>query len=144
MRGADQQLVTDRRAIAARIGTAAQHAVPPVDGNAMRMAGHFVPGVPSVDDVAALCERINRIYREPPFDMQRVARLAEREAAGQESRHLDRFLDVETEIDHGGIKLELNLRLAIRAHATEHAPELAVAFGHRCDQRMQRDLAGLE
>src|SRR5881397_3770995 len=97
----------------------------------MRVTGHFVPGVPAVDRVAALRECGDRSFGEAALDMQRVACLAERKAARQEPRHLDRLLNVETEIDHRRIELELDLRLAVRAHATKHAPELAVALGHR-------------
>ena len=54
--------------------------------------------------------------------MQHVARFADREAARQEARHLDRLLDVEAVVDHGQIGLQMNLRLAVGAHAAQHAP----------------------
>src|SRR5947199_9722301 len=123
--GNGELLIPYRSSIAARVGTAAQHAVPPVDHDAVRVTGHFVPGAPAVDRVAALRQRIDRSFGEAALDMQRITRLAEREAAGQEPRYLDRFLNVETEIDHRRIELHLDLRLAVRAHATQHAPELA-------------------
>src|SRR6266545_4673074 len=110
----------------------------------MRVTGHFVPGAPAVDRMAALRECGDRTFGESALDMQRVACLAEREAARPEPRHLDRLLNVETEIDHRRIELELDLRLAVRAHATQHAPQLAVPLGDGGDQGVQRDLAGFE
>src|SRR5207247_11461408 len=110
----------------------------------MRVSGHFVPGAPAVDRMAALRECGDRSFGEAALDMQRITRLAEREAAGQEPRYLDRFLNVETEIDHRRIELHLDLRLAVRAHAAEYAPELAVALGHRDCQGVPWEVSGVE
>jgi hypothetical protein len=40
--------------------------------------------------------------------------------------------------------LEMDLRLAVGAHAADHAPQAVVAECHRRNQRMERRLARLE
>src|SRR5438552_6698674 len=110
----------------------------------MGVAGLLIPRTPAMDGMASLFKRAQCVCGKAVLHVQRVARLAERETTGQESRQLDGFLDVQAEVDHASIKLELDLRLAIRAHAAKHAPELAVSLGHGRDQGMQRYLPGFE
>ena len=50
----------------------------------------------------------------------------------------------EAEVDHRDVGLQVDLRLAVGAHAAEHRPELLVLERERRDQRVQRHLAGLE
>jgi hypothetical protein len=47
-------------------------------------------------------------------------------------------------VDHRDVGLQVDLRLAVGAHAAEHRPELVVAERERGDQRVQRHLARLE
>ena len=115
-----------------------------IDGDAVGVAGHLVPGAPAVDGVAALRERVDR-RRGKRLSMCSVSRASPSAKRPDRKRgSLDRLLDVEAVVDHRRIELQLDLRLAVGAHAAEHAPELAVAVGDRGDQRVQRHLAGLE
>src|SRR5687767_13912574 len=111
------------RTVAARVRATAQDSARCVDRNAVGVAGPLVPGLPAIDDMAPPLERTDRVEGEAAFDMQGIARLAERKAAGQKARQLDRFLDIQAEIDHRGVELQLDLRLAVRPHTAEHTPE---------------------
>ena len=74
--------------------------------------------------------------------MQGVAFFAKREAAGEPARCFERFLDVAAEVDQVDVGLQVDLRLAIGAHATDHTPQLVVPETERGDQGVQRRLAG--
>src|SRR5260221_5596431 len=75
------------------------------------------------------------------FDIEQVARVADIEAPREPARHLERLLDVEAEIDEAHVTLQVDLRLAVRAHAAEHLPGPAVLERDRRDQRVHRALA---
>src|SRR5258708_38549739 len=98
----------------------------------------------SVDEMAAALELVDGAARIARLDVQRVARLAEREAAREPARITDCLLDIAAVIDHGDVSLELDLRLAVGAHAAEHRPEFLLLERQRGNQRVQRHLAGLE
>src|SRR4051812_44049924 len=53
------------------------------DRDAVRVAGELVPVAPAVERMAAARELIDGLLRVARLDVQRVARLAEREAAGK-------------------------------------------------------------
>lgn len=108
------------------------------------MAGEFVPCPPAVQHMASAIELFQGALRVTPLDVEQVARFAQGEAAGEPARRFDCLLNVQAEVDHGNIGLELDLRLAVGAHAAEHLPQLVVAKGERCDQRVRRPLARLD
>src|SRR5258708_10634719 len=89
-------------------------------------------------------ELLHGRLRKTAFDIEQVARISDIEAARQPARHLDRLLDVETEIDEAYVTLQVDLRLAIRAHAAEHLPGPALLECDRRDEGMHRALARLE
>src|SRR5919106_5753589 len=111
-----------RGAIAAGIESTLQNPILYCD--AVRMPRQLVPVVPAIERMAAALELVDRRARVARLDMQRVARLAEREAPGEPAWHGERLLDVQAEVDHGDVGLHVDLRLAIRAHAAEHRPQL--------------------
>src|SRR5688572_15998752 len=90
------------------------------------MAGELVPVAPAVHRMPAPLEFADRVARKARLDMQRVARLAQAEAPRQPARSGERLLDVLPVVDHRHVGLQVDLRLAIRAHAAEHCPETLV------------------
>src|SRR5688572_33393723 len=102
------------------------------------MPGELVPVAPAVDRMAAALELVYGLAREARLDVQRVARLAQPEAARQPARPGERLLDVLPEVDHRDVGLQVDLRLAVGAHAAQHRPELFVLERQRSDQRVQR------
>src|SRR6266566_1435087 len=136
--------VADRGAVAPRIGPAHQDAAARVDGDAVGVAGQLVPGLPAIDRVAPVGQLRDGGLGESALQVELVPRVADREAPREPARGLDRTLDVEPEVDQRGVHLEMDLRLAVRAHAAHDLPQAAVAEGERGDQGVQRPLAGLE
>src|SRR5262249_49035587 len=134
----------DRLAVAARVGAAREPAGRRIDGDAVGMAGVLVPVGPAVEQMPTALELVDGLAREARLDMQRVARLADGETAGQEARHVERLLDVEAVVDQGVVDLQMDLRLAVGAHATQHGPQFVVPESERGDQRVQRRLARLD
>jgi len=57
------------------------------------------------------------------LDVEQVARFAQGEAAGKSARRVDCLLHVQAEVDHDDVSLELDLRLAVGAHAAEYLPQ---------------------
>src|ERR1035437_6604557 len=94
--------------------------------------------------MASALELFQRALRVSALDVEQVARLAQGKAAGEPARRFDCLLHVQAEVDHGDVGLKLDLRLAVGAHAAEYLPQLVAAKGKRCDEGMQRALAGLE
>src|SRR5688500_20252793 len=88
------------------------------------MAGELVPVAPAIDRMAAALELVDGLAREARLDVQRVARLAQAEAARQPARPGERLLDVLPEVDHRDVGLQVDLRLAVGAHAAQYCPEL--------------------
>src|SRR5258708_11995958 len=88
-------------------------------------------------------ELLHGRLRKTAFDIEQVARISDIEAARQPARHLDRLLDVETEIDQAYVTLQVDLRLAIRPHAAEHLPGPALLECDRRDEGIHRALARL-
>src|SRR5712692_7726235 len=86
------------------------------------MPGQFAPVGPPVHLVPPPLELLDGRPGNTPFDVEQVARVADVEAPRQPARHLERLLDVEAEIDEAHVALHVDLRLAVRAHATEHLP----------------------
>src|SRR5262249_3044427 len=121
------RLAANRLAVAPWIGAAPQHPRLRIDRDAVGVSGAFVPVGPPVDDVAAPRQLGDRRLGKTTLDVQRVARLEEAEAARQETRHVERLLDVEAMIDQRAVDLHVDLRLAVGAHAAQHAPKLVVA-----------------
>jgi len=95
----------------------------------MGVPRHLVPSAPAVEEVPSLRQRMHGIIGKASLQVQGVARFPEAEAAGQEPGHFDRLLDIEAMIDHRRIELQLDVRLSVRPHAAEHAPQPAVALG---------------
>src|SRR5581483_2652178 len=91
--------IARRGAIAARIEAPGAHAALLVDGKTLRMPGEFVPIGPALEPVAAARQLVERLARETAFDVQRIARLAEREAAREPARRRERRLDIEPVVD---------------------------------------------
>src|SRR3954469_18865570 len=102
----------------------------------MRVARELVPFAPTIEAVAAALELRQRFGWVAGLDVQRIARLAECEAARQPARRGERGLDIEAVIDHRHVSLQVDLRLAVGAHAAERGPEALVPEGERCNQRM--------
>src|SRR6185437_14633243 len=96
-------LVPDRGAVAPRVGAADPEAARRVDDDAVGVAGIFVPVAPAIQQVAAPLERGERRCRHAALDVQRVARLADREAPAQEARGFECLLDVAAVVDHGEV-----------------------------------------
>src|SRR5882724_9257816 len=136
--------VTDRRPVAPRIGTAGAHAGHRIDGDSVRVAGELAEVRPSVHGMPPPLELLHGRLGEAPLDIEQVARVADIEAPRKPARHLERLLDVETEIDQAHVALQVDLRLAVRAHAAEHLPGPPVLERDRCDQRVHWALARLE
>src|SRR4051794_5352462 len=112
-----------------------------VDDDSVRMPGHLVPWTPMIDDVTPALELVDGASRKARLHVQRVARLAEREAAGEKAWHLERLLDIEPVVDHRHVGLQLDLRLPVRAHAAEDAPKFAVSRSDRRGEGVQRNLS---
>src|SRR5262249_30217251 len=115
-----------------------------VNQDAMRVAGQFVPVAPAVDRMSAPLQFVDRLRRKPSLDVERIARLTERETTGEEARRLQCFLNIAAVVDERDVSLQMQLRLTVGAHAAERSPEFAFAEGERGNQRVQRDLPGLE
>src|SRR5260370_16662396 len=137
------QLNPNRLAVAARVGAAGQLAAHGIDGDALRMTRRFVPVSPAIDDMAAPLELGARRRRKTAFDVQGVARLQEAEAAGQEAWRLQRLLDVEPVVDHGGVGLQGDLWLPVGPHAAQPAPQPGVPEPDPHHNALNRPLAGL-
>src|SRR6185295_728459 len=129
-------------AVTAWIITAGELAVV-ADGDAVGMPGELVPVAPAIDRVAAPLELVDRGARIARLDVQRVARLAEREAPGQPARPGDRLLHAAAIVDHRDVGLQVDLRLPVRAHAAEDGPQPLSFERQRGDERVQRHLARL-
>jgi hypothetical protein len=71
------------------------HAVHRIDEDSVRVASELVPVTPSIKQVAAAAELVDRRRREPCLDVQGVAWLAQAEPSRQPTRCLERLLDVE-------------------------------------------------
>src|SRR5205809_4605028 len=99
---------------------------------------------PAICRVSPPLELLDGRRGKSPFDVEQVARVADIEAPREPARHLERPLDVEAEIDEAHVALQVDLRLAVRAHAAENLPKAAVLERERRDQRVQRALARLE
>ena len=110
--------------IAARVRAARACAVLRVDGDAVGMARELVPLGPAVHVVSAALELAQRGFRKSSFYIEEVARLAEREAAREPARRCDGLCDIEAEVDHVNVALQMDLRLAVGPHAAEHVAEL--------------------
>src|SRR5690349_15113838 len=108
------------------------------------MPGLLAPVRPPVHRVPAPLELPDGRFGEASFHVEEVAGLADIEAPRQPARRFQRLLYIESEIDQPGVRLKMNLRLAVGAHAAEQVPEAAFLQRHRRDQRVQRALAGLE
>src|SRR5947207_3279004 len=94
--------------------------------------------------MTAALELVDGGAGEARLDMQRVACLAEREASREPARPTDRFLDGAAVVDHRHVGLQVDLRLAVGAHAAERGPQLLVLERHRRDERVQWRLAWLQ
>src|SRR6266480_6529815 len=136
--------VTDRSAVAPRIGATDAHARHRVDRNAVRVAGELAEIRPAICRVSPPLELLHGRFGETPFDVEQVARVADGEAPREPARHLERLLDVKAEIDEAHIALQVDLRLAVGAHAAEYLPGATVLQRDRRDQRVHRALARLE
>src|SRR5579883_3492398 len=101
-------LIPDRRPVAPRVGAADAQAAPRIDDDAVGVTGIFVPVAPAVQQVASALQRIERGGRHAALDVERVARLADREPAAQEAGALQRLLDVAAVVDHGEIGLQVD------------------------------------
>jgi hypothetical protein len=91
VKGGLKGLIPDRRPIAAWISATAQNPLRS-DRDAVGVAGLLIPWIPAMDGMAALLKRAQCIRRKPVLHVKGVARFAEAETTGQESRQLDGFL----------------------------------------------------
>src|SRR2546427_10777179 len=107
------------------------------------MPGQFAPVGPPVHRVSPTLELLHGRLGKTPFDIEQVARVADGEAPREPARHLERLLDVKAEIDEAHIALQVDLRLAVGAHAAEYLPGATVLQRDRRDQRVHRALARL-
>src|SRR4051812_22592913 len=104
------------------------------------MTGQLVPVTPTVHGMAPSLELAHGGLGETAFQVEQVARLADRPPTGEEARQLEGRLDVQAEVDHPDVRLQLDLRLSVGAHAAQHAPELALALAHGRDEGVKGDL----
>src|SRR5262247_3439108 len=100
------------------------------------MPGELAPPGPAVYRVPAALELPQGGVGKAPLDIQQVARITDVEAPREPARHLQRPLDIEPEIHQPDVALQVDLRLAVRAHAAEQLPQAAVLESHRRDQRV--------
>ena len=94
------------------------------------MARELIPVPPPIEAVASALELVDRLAREPGFDVQRIAVLPEREAPREPAWRLERLLDIAAEVDEVDIRLQMNLWLPVGTHAAHHAPQSAVPKTH--------------
>src|SRR5512147_1191855 len=113
----------DGGAVAARVGAADPGARPGIDGDAVGMAGQLAPRTPAAYGVATPFQLGECRLGEAAFQAEQVARVAEDESPGEPARRLHRLLDVRAPVDEGGVDLEMDLGLAVGAHAAEHLPQ---------------------
>ena len=110
----------------------------------MRVTGELAEIRPAICNMSTPLELLDGRLGETPFDIEQIARVADIEAPREPARHLDRLLDVEAEIDEAYVALQVDLRLAVRAHAAENLPKAAVLERDGRDQRVHRALARLQ
>src|SRR5258708_19848254 len=90
--------ITDRGAVAPRIGAAHAHAGHRVDGDAVCMAGEFAEIRPAICRVSPPLELLHGFLGKAAFDVEQVSRFAHIEAPREPARHLARLLDFEATI----------------------------------------------
>src|SRR5439155_22782407 len=121
-----RRAIADRSAVAPPITAACAHTRHRIDRDAVRVAGELAEIRPAICRVSPPLELLHGRFGETPFDVEQVARVADGEAPREPARHLERLLDVKAEIDEVDVALQVDLRLAVRAHAAEHLPKAAV------------------
>ena len=102
----------------------------------MGMTGQLVPIGPAVQDMATLLKSMESLEGITRLYMQSVARFPYSEPSGNEPRHFHCLLNIKTVIQHCQIALQLNLRLAVSAHAAQNTPKIVITKRDRSDQGM--------
>src|SRR5882762_611397 len=92
---APSRSITDRCAVAPRIGAARAHARHRIDRDAVRVTGELAEIRPAICHVSPPLELLDGRLGETPFDIEQIARIADIEAPREPAGHLERLLDVE-------------------------------------------------
>src|SRR5262249_39808911 len=131
--------VAEGGAVAAWVRAADPGARDRIDGDAVRVARALRPRRPAMHEMSAALERGESGRGKARLDVEEVARITQGEAPGEPARRGDRLLHVESVVDHGGVGLQVDLRLAVRAHAAEDLPEFLALEGEGGDQGVKGD-----
>src|SRR5947208_10994423 len=135
--------IADSGAVAARVGPPEPRSRRAIDRDPVRVSRQLLPRRPAVHSMTAALELRERRRRKARLHVQEITRVADDVAPGQPPRRPHGLLDIHAEVDHGCVSLEVDLGLAVGAHAAEHLPEGVALEGERSDQGVKRDLAGL-
>src|SRR6266545_7195323 len=119
-------LISHSRAVSARIGTAAEHAVLQ-DGDAMGLPHLREPVRHGLDVVPTPSQSVARRERDAAFEAHEVSRIGWPDAPVHEARALDGFLYLHAVVERIAQDLRVEHGLPVAAHAgqAQHRPTVA-------------------